>query len=101
MTNGVPLVLPTATQTRPPAFGANARRNLFREAFMTALGGFCSQFEVGLPYHKPQNATGTAELVRSRQICLRAWNVAAFTVGLFSQDAEIEEFNSNINTTGE
>jgi hypothetical protein len=83
-----------------PQPAAPTQEELFREAYMTALGGLCSQFEVGLPCHKPQNATGTAELVRSRQLCLRAWNIAAYTVGLFSQEREIAEFNSHITTGG-
>jgi len=69
---------------------------------MSALCGLTSQFEVGLPYHKPQNAVGTQELARARQLCLRAWNVAAFTVALFGQEEEITQFNGNvIKTTGD
>ena len=67
---------------------------------MAALGGFCSQFEVGLPCHKPQNATGTGELVRARQLCLRAWNIAAYTVGLFSQEGKSQRLMPT-SSTGE
>ena len=63
---------------------------------MTALGGLCSQFEVGPLNRLPQNATGTGELVRARQLCLRAWNIAAYTVVMFTQEAEIAEFNVNV-----
>jgi hypothetical protein len=91
--NGAPL----NKRRRPgPQPAAPTHEQLFREAYMAALGGCCTQFEVGLPYHKPQNAEGTQELQRARQLCLRAWNVAAYTVGLFGQEAEIEAFNGNV-----
>ena len=96
--NGVPSIRIRRKPGPQPA--PATQEELFREAYMTALGGLCSQFEIGLPCHKPQNATGAAELVRARQLCLRAWNIAAYTVGLFSQEAEIAEFNANVITRG-
>ena len=83
-----------------PQPAAPTQEELFRQTFLAALNGLCGQFEVGLPHHKPQNASGAGELVRARQLCLRAWNIAAYTVGMFSQEAEIQEFNANINAGG-
>ena len=100
MTNGVPSLCKPRRKPGPQP-SAPSQEQLFREAYMAALGGLCSQFEVGLPYHKPQNAQGTAELTRARQLCLRAWNIAAYTVGLFSQEREIAEFNVTSSPEGQ
>jgi hypothetical protein len=93
MTNGVPLSKRRRPGPQPPP---PTQEQLFREAYMHALCGLTSQFEVGLPYHKPQNAAGAQELVRARQLCLRAWNIAAYTVGMFGQEEEIAQFNGNV-----
>ncbi len=57
--NGAPL----CKRRKPgPQPAAPTHEELFREVYMAALGGLCSQFEVGLPYHKPQNAKARPSL---------------------------------------
>ena len=79
---------------KPPAPTAD---EIFRQAYMHALGGLCSQFEQpGLAGHKPMFTEGDSELLRCRQISHRAWNVACYSRQLFEEDGQVREFNSEL-----
>jgi hypothetical protein len=84
----------TGPKPAPPS-----QEELFREAYMAALTGCCAQFErpTQLRNGKPFFSEGDLELLRARQLCLRAWNVASYSVGLFSQEKEIQAFNDSVN----
>jgi hypothetical protein len=70
---------------------------LFREAFMHALTGCCSQFEVA-PFmnRKPNFSEGDAELERARVLTRRSWNVATYACQLFEQSSRITKFNEEV-----
>jgi hypothetical protein len=77
-----------------PKVPGPTHEELFREAFMHALQGCCSQFESpALSGHKPHHSSGDAELERARQLARRAWNTAAYSCQLFEQSADISAFN--------
>jgi hypothetical protein len=79
-------------QPSPPS-----REELFREAFMNALQGCCSQFETGIFMNRrPNFCEGAAELNRAQQLVRRAWNVAVYSTSMFEQEREIDEFNENV-----
>ena len=71
---------------------------LFREAFMHALQGCCSQFETTTHF------VNRKELGRARQLVRRAWNVAVYSTNMFEdtircasdEEAEIDQFNAAI-----
>jgi hypothetical protein len=65
---------------------------------MAALSGCCGQFEraTRLLNGKPFFSEGDRELQRARQLCRRAWNIAAYSVALFGQEEEIAQFNGNV-----
>jgi hypothetical protein len=99
--NGAPL----NKRRRPgPQPTAPTQEQLFREAYMAALTGCCGQFEreTRLLNGKPYFSEGDRELQRARQLCRRAWNIAAYSVVLFGQEEEIKAFNASvIKTTGD
>jgi hypothetical protein len=70
---------------------------LFREAFMHALAGCCSQFET-TPFvnRKAHFCEGDDELNRARQLVRRAWNVAVYSTGMFEQEREVDQFNADV-----
>jgi hypothetical protein len=70
---------------------------LFREAFMHALQGCCSQFESpALSGHKPHHSSGDSELERARQLTRRAWNTAAYACQLFEERNTVSAFEEEV-----
>jgi hypothetical protein len=65
---------PLVKRRRPGPQTLPSRDELFREAFMRALEGCCSQFETS-PFvnRRPNYYEGDAELLRARQLVRRAY----------------------------
>ena len=83
--NGDPII----KRKRPgPQPAAPTQQEIFREAYMRALGGLCCQFEA-TPYvnRRPSYCDGKAEIERAQQITRRAWNVAVYSCQLFETDS--------------
>ena len=78
---------------QPPVPSHN---QLLLELYKAALTGVMTQFETGLPYHKPYNIEGVAELARARTLTRRAWNSAIFAVALFEEDANLTTFGDEM-----
>ena len=70
--------------------------SLLLELYKAALTGVMSQFETGLPYHKPFNTEGVAELERARKLTRRAWNSAIFAAALFEESATCDTFDEEM-----
>ena len=58
---------------------------------MHALGGLCSQFETTPFVNRRNFSEGEAELMRSRSLVRRAWNIACYTTSAFETSAFNDE----------
>jgi hypothetical protein len=70
---------------------------VFLRLYQSALQGVASQFEIpAQPGHKPFNMEGEGELIRSRALARRAWNLARFASSMWEQDRTVTSFNEEV-----
>ena len=84
---------PTLRRKPGPQPPPPSRDQVFLTLYAAALTGLSTQFEVGLPGHKPFNTEGCAEIARCRQLATRAWNLSCFATALFVEDSQVRAFN--------
>ena len=78
-------------RTPPPT-----RDEIFREAFMVALGRSLRAIRDASAFmnRKPNFHEGDAELERCHAIVRRSWNIAGFAATAFEEAAQVRDFNS-------
>ena len=87
-------------QKHKPASPPLTHEERFYDLFKLAWFGLHTQFEQTLPDGSVFHSGGKAEIDRSRQLAIRAWNSACFGCEMF-QDKTIDEFNSSVKASKE